>query len=282
MDPIFQNFSPMSPLPVDEVMENLDAEMESKLSIIDDLVKKEENEMATLAKIMYTQDRSGSRRKRKRTPCKGCRPSFKNACLDCKQNFASKKLKNIHNQKTNTEKELSDIKEKRKLHQEAREMRRPAEIWEEARRKELEAAQLEADELKKEPMDEDYTTESATNTESRSTNAGEEEMKEESSVKTESPDSYESIGLPNQVKSEPADQSPLVDNDVYMNIQPNVAESPLSDDDMNIVNVNGADYNSLYAHAADDANPANDASAFEPYPWWFPYENEFEAIIHSF
>ena len=281
MDPIFRNYSPMSPLPVDEVMENLDNQVQSKLRIIDDLVKEEEKEMATFATIMEVKDRSGRTRKRKRVNCNGCNPSFKNSCLDCKQNFASKKLKTIHDKNISLKKELAHLEEKRKLHQEAREMRRPAEIWEEARRKELEAAQLEADELKQEPMDQDYTTESATNIESGSTNAGEEEMKEESSVKTESPDSYESIGLPNQVKSEPADQSPLVDNDVYMNIQPNVAESPLSDDEMNIVN-GASDFNSLYAQAAHDASAANDASAFEPYPWWFPYENEVEAIIHSF
>ena len=275
MDPIFRNYSPMSPLPVDEVMENLDNQVQSKLRIIDDLVKEEEKEMATFATIMEVKDRSGRTRKRKRVNCNGCNPSFKNSCLDCKQNFASKKLKTIHDKNISLKKELAHLEEKRKLHQEAREMRRPAEIWEEARRKELEAAQLEADELKQEPMDEDYMVESS----NRATNEGNEMQAD---VKTEPSDPIASIGMINQVKSEPADQSPLVDNDVYMNIQPNVAESS-SDDDMNIVNINGAsDYNSLYAQAAHDANPANDASAFEPYPWWFPYENEVEAIIHSF
>ena len=272
MDPIFRNYSPMSPLPVDEVMENLDMQVESKLRIIDDLVKEEEKEMATFATIMEVKERSGRTRKRKRVNCNGCNPSFKNSCLDCKQNFASKKLKTIHDKNTSLKKELADLEEKRKLHQEAREMRRPAEIWEEARRKEIEFAQLEADELKQEPMDEDYMAESS----NRATNEGNEMQAD---VKTEPSDPIASVGMINQVKSEPADQSPLVDNDVYMNTQPNVAESS-SDDDMNIVNA--SDYNSLYAQAAHEANPANDASAFEPYPWWFPYENEVEAIIHSF
>ena len=274
MDPIFRNYSPMSPLPVDEVMENLDNQVQSKLRIIDDLVKEEEKEMATFATIMEVKDRSGRTRKRKRVNCNGCNPSFKNSCLDCKQNFASKKLKTIHDKNISLKKELAHLEEKRKLHQEAREMRRPAEIWEEARRKELEFAQLEADELKQEPMDEDYMAESS----NHATNEGNEMQAD---VKTEPSDPIASIGMINQVKSEPADQSPLVDNDVYMNIQPNVAESPLSDDEMNIVN-DASDFNSLYAQAAHDASAANDASAFEPYPWWFPYENEVEAIIHSF
>ena len=47
MEPIFQNYSPMSPVH-DEVMESLDNQLEFKLRIIDDLVKEEEKEMAAL------------------------------------------------------------------------------------------------------------------------------------------------------------------------------------------------------------------------------------------
>ena len=262
MEQIFQYYSPMSPAPADEVMESLDNQLEFKLKIIDDLVKEEEKEMATLATIMDTQDRSGRTRKRKRTPCKGCPPSFKNACLECKQNFASKKLKNIHDQKTKIEKELSDLKEKRKLHQEAREMRRPAEIWEEARQKEYEAAQLDADNLKNEPIDEDYPNEFP----DRSTNAGD-EMQNEAEVKTE-PTDYGLIGMPNQVKSEPLDESPLVNNDVFMN---DAADSSLSasDEDMD-------------SEPANDENAANDANPAQQYPWWYPYNNELDAIINDF
>ena len=268
----------MSPAPADEVMESLDNQLEFKLRIIDDLVKEEQKEMATLATIMDTQDRSGRTRKRKRTACKGCPPSFKNGCLDCKQNFASKKLKKIHDKKTNIEKELSDLKDKLQLHQDAREMRRPAEIWEEARQKEYEAAQLDADNLKNEPMDEDYPTESETNTESGSNNAGEEEMKEEADVKPEPSDPIGSIGMTNQVKTEPADVSPLVNNDVFMN---DAADSPLSTSDEDMDSEPANDDNEAGNNAAQ-INDAQNNDADNELPWWFPYNDELDAFINSF
>ena len=268
MEPIFQFYSPMSPVH-DEVMESLDNQLEFKLKIIDDLVQKEEKEMAALATIMDTQDRSERTRKRKRTACKGCSPSFKNACLDCKQSFASKKLKNIHDKKTDIEKEVSDLKEKRQLHQEGREMRRPAEIWEEARRKEYEAAQLDADELKQEAMDDDYPQFSH-----RSTDG--DEIQDED-VKMEPSDPIGSIGLPNQIKTEPAEDSPLVNNDVFMN---NPAESPLSSSDEDM-DSEQADANEA---ANDNAPQINEApnNADNELPWWFPYNDELDAYINSF
>ena len=265
MEPIFQFYSPMSPVPVDEVMESLDNQLESKLKIIDDLVKAEEKEMASLALIMETQERSERRRKRKRTECSGCPSTFKNACLDCKQNFASKKLKKIHEQKSSVNQELADLKEQRKSHQEAREMRRPAEIWEEARQKEYEAAQLDADNLKNEPMD-DY--ESATNAESEATNG--EELNNQADVKTEPSDF--SIGMPNQVKTEPAEESPIVNNDVMMEAADDYSTS---DEDM-------------------DSEPANDEAQnnftvnqrLNERPWYgypgMPDVNEWDAILDEF
>ena len=268
MEPIFQFYSPMSPVH-DEVMESLDNQLEFKLKIIDDLVQKEEKEMAALATIMDTQDRSERTRKRKRTACKGCSPSFKNACLDCKQSFASKKLKNIHDKKTDIEKEVSDLKEKRQLHQEGREMRRPAEIWEEARRKEYEAAQLDADELKQEAMDDDYPQFSH-----RSTDG--DEIQDED-VKMEPSDPIGSIGLPNQIKTEPAEDSPLVNNDVFMN---DAADSSLSssNEDMDSEPANDAQ------EAANNNAPLNEApnNADNELPWWFPYNDELDAYINSF
>ena len=264
MEPIFRYYSPMSPVH-DEVMESLDNQLEFKLRIIDDLVKEEEKEMAALATIMDTQDRSERTRKRKRTACKGCRPSFKNSCLDCKQKFASKKLKKIHDEQEALQQEIADLKAKQTSHQEVRELRRPAEIWEEARRKEYEAAQLDADELKQEAMDDDYPQFSHRPTDG-------EEMQDED-VKMEPSDPIGSIGMPNQIKTEPADDSPLVNNDVFMN---DAADSTLSTSDEDM-----------------DAEPANDAQeapnnhaqnnhADNELPWWFPYNDELDAYINSF
>ena len=274
MESIFRTYSPMSPAPMDHEMEVLENQLQFKMTIIEDLENQEQTEMKKFSEIINSKDRLSRSRKRQRTECTGCPSTFKNACLECKQALASKKLKQLYDNKGTLIKQIADLKAQHASHEEVRAIRRPAEILEEARRKELEAAQMDA-EVKMEPMDEDYTAESS----NRATNEGNEMQAD---VKTEPSDPIASIGMINQVKSEPVDESPLVASNIFMNEEPNVAESS-SDDDMNIVNVNGAsDYNSLYAQAAHDGNPANDASAFEPYPWWFPYENELEAIIHSF
>ena len=275
MESIFRTYSPMSPAPIDHEMEALENQLQFKMAIIEDLEHQEQNEMKKFSEIINSKDRLSRSRKRQRTECTGCPSTFKNACLECKQEFASKKLKQLHDNKETLMEQIADLQAQHASHQEVRAIRRPAEIWEEARRKEIEAAQMDA-EVKMEPMDEDYTAESS----NRATNEGNEMQAD---VKTEPSDPITSIGMINTVKSEPVDESPLVaSNNIFMNNEPNVAESS-SEDDMNIVNVNGAsDYNSLYAQAAHDAIPANDASAFEPLPWWFPYENELEAIIHSF
>ena len=261
----------MSPVPVDEEMDNLDFQLEYKLQIIENLQKEEQMEITTLSSIMDTKDRQASRsRKRKRSNCIGCRPSFKNSCLDCKQEFASKKLKKIHDEQEALQQEITDLKAKQTSHQEVRALRRPAEIWEEARRKEYEAAQLDADELKQEAINDDYPQ-----FPNRSTDG--EEMQDED-VKMEPYDPIGSIGMPNQIKTEPlADDSPLVNNDVFMN---DAADSTLStsDEDMDAEPANDAQ------EAPNNNAPLNEApnNADNELPWWFPYNDELDAYINSF
>ena len=269
MNSIFQMFSPMSPNPMDHEIEQLEIQLEYKVKIIEDLEKQEEAEMEKYSKIMDAKDRQSRSRKRQRSECSGCPAKLKNSCLECKQESTSKKLKNIHDHQNKIKQEIADIKTKKNSRQEVRELRRPAEIYEEARRKEIEAAQQEADDLKTEPMDEDFPTESATG----ATNAGE-ELNNQSDVKTEPSESHFSIGMPNQVKTEPAEDSPLVNNDVFMNADSSLSPS---DEDMDSEPANEATNND-----APQVNEAPNLDADNELPWWYPYENELEAIIFSF
>ena len=247
---------------MDDEIEQLEIQLEYKVRIIEDLEKEEQNEMQQFSKIMDAKDRQSRSRKRKRTDCSGCPPTLKNSCLECKQESTSKKLKKISDRQNEIRKEIADIKNKKNSRQEVRELRRPAEIYEEAQRKEIEAAQQEADDLKTEPMD-DYQAESATG----ATNAGE-ELNNQEDVKTE-PDF--SIGMPNQVKTEPAEESPIVNNDVMMNAD----DFSSSDEDMDSEPANDEAQNNYAVNQRRNERP------WYGYPG-MPDLNEWDAILDEF
>ena len=262
-------FSPMSPNPMDHEIEQLENQLEYKVKIMEDLEKQEEVEMQQFSKIMNSKDRQSRSRKRLRTECAGCPSTLRNSCLECKQKSSSKKLKEIYEEKSEIRQQIAEIKTKKNSREDVRELRRPAEIWEEARRKEYEAAQLDADELKNEPTNDDYPQ-----FPNRSTDA--EEMQDED-VKMEPSDPIGSIGMPNQIKTEPVDDSPLVNNDVFMN---NPAESPLSSSDEDMDSEQADANEAANDNAQINVAPNNDAD--NALPWWFPYNDELDAYINSF
>lgn len=241
---IFGQFSPMSPERVEEgetfsdQMEIFQMDLDWRQDRIEDLEAEIQSEMQNFAEILEAKERQASRRKRKREDCSGCKESFSNACLDCKEHFSSKRMKVHHEKISGLKEEIEDIKQNMKTRQEARQ----AEINQEARQKEAEAKAEPQQDIKEENQSDYPTSSEDSSSEDSSEASSDADIKSEPDIKIEpEEENRQAIGMFNQIKSEP----------MYMNSQPNVSpgsSSPLSSSDEDM------DTSPSENHDADDEN----------------------------
>ena len=229
---IFREFSPMSPernqpgeMSMEEFIIYMENDLQWREQRIAQLECSTQKEMQKLEVILQAKDRSASRsRKRKIEDCKSCKEDFKNSCLDCKEQFSSKKLKINHDEIAVHKNEIEKIKEEFKTRQATRQ----AQIAAEAQQKEAEAQAQNGRVKEENQSDEDYPTSSNASSQTSSN----EDVKEEADVKVEPEEpNAVSIGMFNQVKSEP--MSPT-----NASPQESDSSSSSSDDDMDEEQVN--------------------------------------------